>query len=241
LPFALLCSALLVGDTACSSTADQPIAGGSAGTSSSGNGGSDGSGGDIGSTEAGGSGGTPSNPGGGGVSIAVAADSGIGQNGDVDSASGDDHPQGDAASAIDRSTTIAILAAQSADCLACAQANGCLDPDQSGGTCELVTGNAASGGLTEAALCRKTLNDVISSQCDATLLQLECMCGPISTDDCLAGTVAPMGAAYQDYVDDFGNDINAIQANFEMTTYGSGMANVIIDCVGALGCHCVGD
>jgi hypothetical protein len=119
--------------------------------------------------------------------------------------------------------------------------SGCLDPEQSGGVCEMVTGNAANGGQTESALCLKTLNDIVTTQCDATLFLPKCLCGAISTEDCTAGAATPIGAAYQDYAADFGSDINAIIGNFETPTFGAGQANLIAECVGYFGCQCLGD
>jgi hypothetical protein len=138
-------------------------------------------------------------------------------------------------------TTEAILAPQSSGCLPCAQMSGCLDPAQAGGTCEMLTGNALNGGLTEAALCRKTLSDIFTSHCAVELLLDPCLCGETDTSTCFDGTETPKGAAYPDYVDDFGSDMTQIQANFEKQTLGAGMANEILYCVMQYGCGCVGE
>src|SRR4029077_237294 len=50
-------------------------------------------------------------------------------------------------------TTQQLLGAFSPECLSCADKFGCLDPAQKGGgVCEEVTGQARSGGQSEAAL-----------------------------------------------------------------------------------------
>jgi hypothetical protein len=147
----------------------------------------------------------------------------------------------DAAPYVVPDTTEAILGQVSANCLLCAQMNGCLDPVQSGGTCEMLTGNAASGGLTRAALCRKTLSDIVRSRCDATLVLTKCLCGMTQTEACLTGLDTPSGVAYQDYASELGTDVNAIQADMYTQTFGVGQANSIVDCVGEFGCGCLGE
>jgi hypothetical protein len=62
-------------------------------------------------------------------------------------------------------TTNSILSGVSADCLSCAQLNGCMDP-----TCEKISGNAANGpaaGTSRTQLCLDTLTCVLSNKCAA--------------------------------------------------------------------------
>jgi hypothetical protein len=139
---------------------------------------------------------------------------------------------------VDLSSTQAILDSRGAGCFSCAQVNGCLDPDQSGGTCETLAGNALSG-VTEKSLCLKTLNDIFVSQCNAMLLIIDhCACGPVDVTACTGGIVAPVGPVYEDYAADYGNDIGKIVADFETLTFGAGVANVVAECVGLYGCPC---
>jgi len=178
-----------------------------------------------------------------GQSGSFAADSGTSSVGEADSAAnvipGSD--AGSSGTSSTRGTTEAILDARSATCLACAQQSGCLDPTQAGGTCEMLAGNAASGGLTEAELCRKTLNDVFTSRCFTDIIFAECLCGETALEDCLGGTAIPAGPAYADFVSDFGTDIDTISANWDLQTFGAGQAKAIVECAGQYMCDCFGN
>jgi hypothetical protein len=144
-------------------------------------------------------------------------------------------------------------------CFACASANGCLDPAVQGGTCEAFTGNATLfpgvlpdgktcaqivGGSTvsESAVCFDTLSSIFSSRCAASLQLTPCLCGSTNPGLCLAGTVTPNGPLYDMYACDFnstsGATINAVTANFQVQSFGAGMANSIAICAGAFDCDC---
>jgi hypothetical protein len=139
-------------------------------------------------------------------------------------------------------TTESILAAQGSDCLACANENGCLDPMQLGGTCEMVAGQAHSGGLSETAMCLKVLKKIITSKCTITVnptthnietFLTPCVCGTADNSQCMAGTVVPNGPIYEECIDDFGDNTPAIFANFVNQMFGVGMAGAAIQCVEA--------
>jgi hypothetical protein len=155
-------------------------------------------------------------------------------------------------------TTESILNAQGASCLSCAQTNGCLDPAQQGGTCEIVAGNGTHFGsalpdgktcaavigtepVSETSVCLLTLSQIFSSACAATLQETPCLCGSTDVNQCLAGTATPTGALYDEYACDFNSTSGAtINANFTVQTFGSGMANGIVQCAASFGCSCFG-
>jgi hypothetical protein len=141
----------------------------------------------------------------------------------------------------DPNSTAAVFSRQGPDCLPCAINAGCLDPNQGGGCCEIVSGNAASGAQTESALCFKTLNDIFSTMCASRLLDpAPCFCGTDNVS-CLDDDAAvPMGPLVADYQADFGNDPSATVANFEATNFGSSQANNIVNCAALYGCQCFG-
>jgi hypothetical protein len=105
----------------------------------------------------------------------------------------------------------------------------------------MVKGSAASGATTEAALCSQTLTDILTSKCFSKGIVTPCICGMTSTTECLNGAQPPMGPVYQDYVSDFGSDINGIVANMWLAKFGTGVADNIVDCLSQLGCSCFGN
>jgi hypothetical protein len=151
-------------------------------------------------------------------------------------------------------TTLGVLNAISPSCGSCAQANGCLDPAQLGGTCEGTTGAATlfAGALpdgktcsqvvpsaTEADVCFQTLSGVFSSKCAATLQETPCLCGSTDVVTCLGGSATPTGAVYDVYACDFGTTSStAIQSVFTAQNFGAGQANALIQCVASFGCSC---
>jgi hypothetical protein len=141
------------------------------------------------------------------------------------------------------SSTEAMLANRGGDCLSCATENGCLDPSQfGGGTCEsgqLGGHGSIDGTRSYSEMCLQTLSDIFASGCAATFQMTPCLCGTTDAAQCLAGTAPPNGPLYPTYVADFGSNINTIQSDFTDTTFGSGMANFIIQCVAAFGCECL--
>ena len=88
-------------------------------------------------------------------------------------------------------------------------------------------------------MCLSTLHDVLASSCAATLQETPCLCGTADAAACLAGSQTPNGPLYPTYVADFGSDMPTILMNFTNPTFGSGMANAIVQCVGAYDCGCL--
>ena len=125
-------------------------------------------------------------------------------------------------------------------CSTCAVLNGCLDPTLAG-TCEDVAGDVAGcgGSASERQICLRTMSDVFSSGCAATLQQTPCVCGTVDPGLCLTGQVPPNGPVLPDYFCDFGSfDMNVLISDFTMPAFGVGMANNILQCVAAFGCDC---
>jgi hypothetical protein len=140
-------------------------------------------------------------------------------------------------------TTESILREQGPDCFACAQRNGCMDPAQQGGTCEGTPGqdNDCGSGMTETAVCLKTMEDLFRSKCAASLQMTPCLCGAANAADCLAGTAPPTGPMVADYQCGFRtSDVNRIQSVFTNQKYGAGQANAMVQCLAAYSCRCFG-
>jgi hypothetical protein len=145
-------------------------------------------------------------------------------------------------------TTLTVLAAQGPNCVSCAMQNGCLDPAQSGGSCEDTPGTAPAAcapvfGMTtapsETKVCLATLKMIFSSHCSTDLQQEPCFCGQTDRTMCLAGNAAPSGPGVDLYTCDLGaGGIASIVNDFGNQMRGAGQANEIVDCVGALGCDC---
>jgi hypothetical protein len=127
-------------------------------------------------------------------------------------------------------TTREILDALADDCYACAQKNGCLDPQQQGGSCETVTGKA-KGGRTETEQCLETLRCVFTSKCANSGEQSPCLCGKTDVQECMEGKSPPSGTCVAVYKDDFGSNGKAMYDQFLDRKFGSGNANAIIQCV----------
>jgi hypothetical protein len=157
-------------------------------------------------------------------------------------------------------TTISILAAQGAGCLSCADSNGCLDPIQQGGTCEVLLD---AGALThysktlpdnkpcaailgtepanEITVCLQTLSAYSTTLCAASKMQTPCLCGSTPTAPCLAGTQTPTGVLYDTFACDFNTtDVSMVQTDFTVPRFGAGMANGLLQCAAAYGCPCFG-
>lgn len=136
-----------------------------------------------------------------------------------------------------------ILRELGPDCLPCAQRSGCLDPGQLGGTCEGTKGNATEcgSGVTETAICLKTLDDTFRSKCAADMQMTPCFCGSTDPAACLSGAAAPTGPILSDYTCDF-KTTNAmkLQADFTDQRLGAGQANALVQCLGAFTCGCFG-
>jgi hypothetical protein len=138
-------------------------------------------------------------------------------------------------------TTEHVLATRGPDCLECAQQNGCLDPAQSGGACELASGpsKGCGAGVTETAICLKTLSDIFRSKCAAVGQEVPCLCGTTNTSRCFEGTDPPNGPILPDYTCDFGTtDVPKILANFKVPTFGAGQANALVQCLAQSECKC---
>jgi hypothetical protein len=185
------------------------------------------------------------------------------------------------------SSTLAILAAQSADCVhfeatdggdggltprGCIIDNSCLDPASQGASCETLAGEdagwghfnealpdgkmcndptlGAGAGVSETAICLRTLARIFSSRCaqaqSATTQNGEtaCLCGTVDPTACtVTGTETPNGPVYDEYACDFNNtNGSAINTLITSTSFGAGVANQIIQCAAAFatdpGCGC---
>jgi hypothetical protein len=142
-------------------------------------------------------------------------------------------------------------------CLDCAMSNGCFDPKQQGGTCEMLSGalthlsgSIGDGGPTcatvigtepvsEKQICMRTLQMIFSSKCAATLQLTPCLCGTTDPTMCLPGQVTPNGPLYDLYACDYDTpNGQTINTNFIVPTFGAGMANSIAECAGAFSCPC---
>jgi hypothetical protein len=158
------------------------------------------------------------------------------------------------------STTQACLDSLGPGCLSCASDNGCFDTTQQGGTCETTHGAAAlfSGALgdgktcqqvvgsaspTETEVCLLALGEIFSSKCAATFQETPCLCGSTDAAMCLAGTATPTGPVYDLYQCDFDTtNVNTINSNFTIQTFGAGQANALVQCVAAFACNsCFGN
>jgi hypothetical protein len=176
-------------------------------------------------------------------------------------------------------TTSSLFAAFGPDCLWCTVMNGCLDPAQFGGTCEVARsfgsgcdcgmgsqgadggsggGDASSvgGGActfhvptnpTDAIkcysdICTRTLEDIFSTQCAASLQETPCLCGATDPAACLGGSAVPTGPLVPDYEIDFPvtpglkTEGPSIQMYFTDQSYGAGQANELVQCSAAYGC-----
>jgi hypothetical protein len=131
---------------------------------------------------------------------------------------------------VEAATTRDILNTLSDDCLACAEKNGCLDPEHQGGVCETMTGKSKNG-RSAAAQCVEALRCVFSSKCANTGEQSQCLCGKMDVADCMNGKEEPKGTCVAVYKDDFGNNGKAMYDQFLDRKFGSGQANAIIQCV----------
>jgi hypothetical protein len=87
-------------------------------------------------------------------------------------------------------------------------------------------------------MCLQTLNDIFVTRCAATLQETPCLCGTLSPASCFTDLETPNGPVYPDYVADFGSDLDTILANFTNAQFGAGMANSIVQCLGAYACEC---
>jgi hypothetical protein len=146
-------------------------------------------------------------------------------------------------------TTQDILSARGSACLACVTENGCLDPAQLGGTCEGVAGIASSGcnpvfgvtsgSITEAQVCRGTLNAIFASGCGQVGQLTPCLCGTTTIPTCESGSASPTGPIFPEYVCDFGTtDVLTILLELALPTFGAGMADSIVECAQQNGCGC---
>jgi hypothetical protein len=148
----------------------------------------------------------------------------------------------------DSETTRTVLGAQGPNCLPCAVANGCLDPDQLGGACENTPGVApamceavlgTTSPVTETKVCLATLKMMFRSQCAANISQLPCFCGLTDRAMCLDGSGAPTGPGVAVYDCDLGSTgIAMLIDDYWNQARGAGQANAIADCLGTLGCDC---
>ena len=143
-------------------------------------------------------------------------------------------------------TTMGLLAAQSARCVACAGGDNigglfCLAPDDmnSGiaGICETVQGPSRQAGRSEGEFCIQTLQRIFATSCASGGLT-PCLCGSADPNKCQSGGAEPDGPLYQLYFEDFGIDIHSIVSNFTVTTYGAGQANALVQCLTA---YCAGE
>jgi hypothetical protein len=142
-----------------------------------------------------------------------------------------------------RATTESVLRAQGTDCFECVRDHGCLDPGQLGGTCEGTAGMATEcgAGITETAMCTKTLDDMFRSKCAAALQETPCLCGTVDAFACLNGTATPNGPLFADYRCDFKSaNVFAIQGVFSAQNFGAGQANALVQCAASYDCRCFG-
>jgi hypothetical protein len=152
-------------------------------------------------------------------------------------------------------TTRSVLAVQSPACADCATRNGCLDPAQQGGSCELADGRvltAVNGALDAGAPldppdpgytanCLRTLADTFSSHCADSMTMTPCLCGG-DTDaaaPCIEGRTPPAGPLVADYARSFNTGSGrAINEKFTAQSFGAGQANALVQCLAAYSCRC---
>jgi hypothetical protein len=161
-------------------------------------------------------------------------------------------------------TTVSILTAQSAKCLACARDNFCLDPMYMGATCESLRADAGDGGsavfaqglpgsgtnayqggqpITEANVCLKVLMEIFSSKCGAVILGdlSACFCGDAGVRagcyDVTNTDLYPNGPLYHDWTFDFGTTSpSQVFYRSLIQIYGAGLADALVVCLGQNGC-----
>jgi hypothetical protein len=124
-----------------------------------------------------------------------------------------------------------ILSALAKDCLPCAEENGCFDPKQSGGLCELATGNSKISGVSETSLCLDALRCIFTSKCANGGEESGCFCGRTDVVACMEGRTPPLGSCVAEFKKDFGDDSKTIYKEFINPAYGAGRANALIQCV----------
>jgi hypothetical protein len=152
----------------------------------------------------------------------------------------------------DQSNTAACLTSRRPACFQCAQENECLTvptPSNMGlaGTCEDVPGTAPAactsvfgGSTTPSAsqVCLATLSNIFGSGCAADGQETPCLCGATDPVACQSGGVTPAGPIYPIYACEFGTASANITRLFTDPTLGAGMADAIVQCLGAFGCDC---
>jgi hypothetical protein len=133
-------------------------------------------------------------------------------------------------------TTLSILSGKNAECLACAQTNGCVD---TGVLCEASAGNAAAGpaaGDARSQLCLDTLSCVIGANCAASGTGSPCYCGAARGTTCLSAGAADGACRSQEERGLETTDPVSIATGFGNTVLGGGVANVLVQCLNDSAC-----
>jgi hypothetical protein len=136
--------------------------------------------------------------------------------------------------------------------------NACLDP-MNGGNCEFpglaknatllsvplpdgktcTDGSVVAPPTTEQSICLQTLGRIFSSGCAQDGEEGRCLCGTTDINACIGGTATPTGPLYDLFACDFNSTSGStISGEFKAQTFGSGMANALVLCLGAFGCGC---
>lgn len=134
-------------------------------------------------------------------------------------------------------TTEMILGAASADCLACAQNAGTLDPtcDLNQLACETFTDLAQRLNCLDTLACVLPPGSAVSCVNVSTVNLTPCYCGTVATADCLSGNAdGGVYGACKGYIDvGFpGQSQSYIGTNISNINYSSGRAMKIAQCMG---------
>jgi hypothetical protein len=126
-------------------------------------------------------------------------------------------------------TTDEVLAAAGSTCLACAQANDCLDPTVGGNNCEQFSG-------ADHDNCISILQCVLTG-CGASGDVTTCLCGTIGSQACSSGSTPPNGTCDSDYFTGFGTeDVPEFWESMYDPSTSPGNADTVDVCLAFGGC-----
>jgi len=193
----------------------------------------------AGASGAGGSGGGAMDAGDAGGATGIDASEDTSDGAVVDAGGGPDAPTviNEGGRDAPTTTTEAILGAAAADCLACAQNAGTLDPtcDLTLLACETFTDLAQRLNCLDTLACVLPAGSAVSCVKMPEVNLTACYCGTVPTPDCLAGSVdSGVYHACKGYIDvGFpGQSQSFIGTNISNPKYSSGRAMKIAQCMG---------
>jgi hypothetical protein len=123
-----------------------------------------------------------------------------------------------------------VLANRSPSCLTCG--SQCVSDDFDGLTCDDFQG-------ADVDSCLATVRCALAANCGVTKMDPSCLCGGADAAACEGDAAVPTGPCRDTYFAGFGShDVSFIVAHFGDSTYPSGMANGLIQCLQAPGSRC---